>query len=297
MPRTVPDAFNYLFRRVAPLSSETDARRRHRITITQGVRLCYPEHNRVEIFGSHARDTAIRYWSDVDYLAILRQADVQWGERRTSSATVLQNIRDGMRTRFRNTQVDVRAPAVVIHFGGGEGSVDVVPGIWLRTISSTDGYPVFGIPDTAGGWLVTSPQRHQRFILDRSYGRLPKLMQLIKAWKYSRESPVPFSTIHVELVIAAGNHCNRAGTTYRRQFVEVLHRLVMRNGSALPDPIRVGSAIPLASTPAKIHDVLIQIRYALAHGRAALRAEEGGDIPEAYRQWRLVFRGLFPAFT
>lgn len=296
MPRTVTDGFDELRGRLAPLTRETDARSRHRGTIQQGIQGAYPQLVRVEVFGSHARDTAIRTHSDVDYLAVLRRQDLTWGGTLIDSERALVNCRDALRARFPSTPIDIRNPAVVVRFRGDEGAVDVVPGFWDGTVANDDGYPVFCIPQWDGQWLRTSPQRHKRFIADHSYQRLGEVVRLVKAWKYSRETPVPILALHVELLVAAADICQTPAITYRQYFLQALKLLLDRRGAALQDPIGIGSPIPLSSSSAQRDTALNSIRHAWEHGMDAWNAENRGDIREAFRQWDIVFNGTFPGY-
>ena len=54
-----------------------------------------------------------------------------------SSATTLERTKQALQARFWQTDVWVDGPAVVVNFGQGDGAVDVVPGVWVGTTSTS----------------------------------------------------------------------------------------------------------------------------------------------------------------
>lgn len=158
MARSVGEGIQALLSRVEPLESELEKRRSHRRTIEQGLKSSFSGFNQVQVIGSHTRATAIHVWSDVDYFAMLGAPDIMWGGGRVDSRTTLKKTKAGLEARFTGTDIWIDGPAVVVGFGGGGGAVDVVPGVWAGMTASSPQYPVYLIPDGAGGWAQTSPQ-------------------------------------------------------------------------------------------------------------------------------------------
>lgn len=292
---SVAQAFQNLLGAIQPLDSEVNGLRSHRKTIEQALRGEFAGFNRVEAIGSHTCGTAIRRHSDVDYLAVLGKSDVTWGGSRVTSATTLSRVKRALDARFPHTTVTTDGPAVVVHFGGGKGAVDVVPGTWERTVSGTDGYPVFMIPDGSGGWLETSPQRHGRYIADSDSSagfKLSRTVQLLKHWKYSRQVKIPFLAFHVSLLLASQATCVGA-KPYSRCLYDAFVLIRDRAGRDLNDPLGISHRIPLAYTQAQRDSVVGAARHAADCAARAINAEVAGNTPEAFRQWNLVFNGQF----
>lgn len=292
---SIAEAFQDLLRALEPLESEVNALRSHRKTIEQALRGEFAGFNRVEPMGSHTHRTAIRRHSDVDYLAVLGKADVTRGGSRVSSTTTLGRLRRALDSRFSHTAVTTDGPAVVVHFGGGKGAVDVVPGTWERTVSGADGYPVFMIPDGSGGWLETGPQRHGRYLADADNSasfKLSRTIQLLKHWKYSRHVKIPFLAFHVSLLLASDGTCVGA-KSYSRCLYDAFVVIRDRGGRVLNDPLVISRRIPLAYTQTQRDSVVNAARHAADCAARAIRAERSGNVAEALRQWKLVFNGQF----
>lgn len=181
--RTVSDAFKTLIERIQPLQSEVDARDRHRATIKQALEAQFSAFNRLEVFGSHNRGSAIRSYSDVDYLAVLGKEDIAWGSGVVASSTTLNSVKKAIEVRFPSTSVRIRGCAVIVEFT--DGAVDVVPGVWNGTAPGS-GHPVFAIPDGTGDWRGSSPQAHKKYLADgnaSSGSHLFYTAQLLKLWR------------------------------------------------------------------------------------------------------------------
>lgn len=296
MPRTVSDGFSEFLTRIEPNQTEVNARKSHKRTIEQALGGAFKKFNRLEIIGSHTRDTAIRYHSDVDYLAVLGKEDVSHGGYITQSSTVLKNVRDVLADRFKSTDVRIDGPAVVVRFQGGEGAVDVVPGYWKGT-TGRDGYPLFAIPDATGGWIDTAPQRHGKYLGEREVAsgyKLSRVVRLLKAWKYARSPKIPFLAFHVEILLASDGLCDGVkgyGTCLRDAF----RRLRDRKAVALNDPLALSGRIPIVYTDVQAIRLVNYASHAANHADSALDAEYRGDMAEAFRQWRIVFNDAFPA--
>jgi hypothetical protein len=292
----VAQGFKTFLSRLAPLESETNARLRHTVSIYQAIVREFGRVQRPERIGSHSRQTAIRRYSDVDFLIRVPRAQALWGGQRVASTTTLRRLRETLEERFRDTSVHIDGPAVVAEFADGRDAVDVVPAIYEGT-TGRDGYPVFLIPDGSGGWLRTSPHRHSRYILQqvvRSGGKLQAVVRFLKAWKFARTPEIPVVGFHIELLLAGSELCVGA-KTYADCLLQAFSLLRHRRGSALLDPLGLFGPVPLARTPAQMESVLRSIDHAQSHAMAACLAQENGRVAEAFRQWNIVFNGDFPA--
>ncbi len=296
MPRTVSEGFAELLARIEPNPGEVIARRSHGRSIKQALVVAFKKLNRLEVIGSHTRETAIRYHSDVDYLAVISKDDVTYGGSVVRSSTVLTNVRKALAARFKTTEIRSDGPSVVVKFQGGEGAVDVVPGFWHGT-TGQDGYPVFAIPDGAEGWLDTSPQRHSKYLVVKglaSRNKLKGTIRLLKAWKYARSPNIPFLSFHLELLLASTGTCEGI-KGYGACLRDAFRLLRDREGRALNDPLGISGRIPIVYTAAQARSLVNHASHAAEHADAALWAEDNGRIDEAFRQWRIVFNDGFPA--
>lgn len=119
-----------------------------------------------------------------------------------NSDTVLNRISQDLNNRFVSITVCKDMQAVVVHFGRGQMSLDVVPGFFHKF---EKGAPVYAIPDGVGRWIETSPQAHNTFINrenKRSGEKLKKIGQLVRYWKYSRAGAIPISSFYIDLLLA-----------------------------------------------------------------------------------------------
>ncbi len=297
MPKSVYEGFQEYLSRLEPKASEVDKRKAHKKTVEQAIAAEFPGYTELTIIGSHTRETAIHLWSDVDYFAKLGVSDVTWGGSRVASTTTLDRTKKALQARFRNTNVRIDGPAVVVEFEQGAGGVDVVPGVWVGTTETQPHYPVFEIPDGVGGWRKTSPQRHTKYLRDedeRSGYKLSKTIRLLKGWKYSRSPRVPLLGFHLELLLASESVCVGA-RTYQQCLIEAFRLLRDRNGAALNDPLGISGRIPATATEAQRDTLVGHAKYAVEKAAAAIDAEECRKIDDAFYYWDLVFNRQFPA--
>ncbi len=297
MADRVFDAIQRHLSRLEPSSSEVEKRKSHRRTIEQALTDEFSGFNELLVIGSHTRDTAIHLRSDVDYFAKLGSSDVAWGSSRVSSTTTLDRVKSALKSRFKNTEVWIDGPAVVVGFGQGAGAVDVVPGVWVGTTEMSPKYPVFEIPDGSGGWRRTSPQRHTKYLRDedeRSSYKLSKTIKLLKGWKYARMPKVPVSGFHLELLLASNGTCVGV-KAYQNCLLDAFRLLRDRAGKALTDPVGVSGGVPAVATEAQRTALVDHARYAAEKASAAIDAELAGNINDAFRYWDLVFNNDFPA--
>lgn len=289
---TIADSFYAILARC----DLTDADRAALATHRREVEACLKgtlELSKIQVIGSAARGSAIRQTSDVDLLAVLRNTEWQWGGSRTSSSTVLNKVRDRLRARYPATDLGRDGQAIVVTFSDGK-SLDVVPAGWIR--AQSDGWPLYIIPDGAGGWRETAPDSHGRFVGEadaRSGGKLKNVARIFKYWKWCRVEPVPISSFHVELLVASDAVCG-VGTTYGECFAALLQRLASRECRALQDPLGISGLIAACGTDAKRATALRSVLASADRASSAIAAERRGDAVEARRLWNIVFNDRFP---
>lgn len=289
---TIADSFFDILARCDFTDADRAALATHRREIETRLKNTL-EVSKIEMIGSYARASAIRQTSDIDLLVVLRNIEWQWGGSRKSSSTVLNRVREQLLSRYPNTAVGRDGQAIVVTFSDGK-SVDVVPSGWVR--AQSDGWPLYIIPDGGGDWRETAPDSHGRYIADadaRSGGKLKNVARIFKYWKACRVDPVPVSSFHVELLMAAEGLCG-VGSSYADCFATWLQRLARRECRALPDPLGISGLVPACGTDAKRATALRTVTASADRASAAVAAGRNGNATEARRLWNLVFNDRFP---
>jgi hypothetical protein len=282
-----------LANRVQPLDSELLAARQHRASVKSRMERAFALHSMRDI-GSHSRATAIRQYSDLDLMVVLRKEEVTWGGSLVSSETVLRRVLAELRGRFGASGIRRDGLAATIAFGSTKQSLDVVPAVFSR-FDRSGMRPVFLIPDTEGDWLETSPQVHDRYFAkaqEASGNKLRKVSQLIKWWKHARVASLPIRSFYVDMVLCAYGTCIGA-KTYGQCLHDFFTVLAQGRCGALQDPCGISGNIAATNTDAQRQLLITAVDYALVHSRAALTAQQRQDAREANRQWDLVFNGSF----
>lgn len=282
-----------LANRIQPLESELLAAKLHRATVKARMEKAFALHSMRDI-GSHCRGTAIRQYSDVDLMVVLRKEEVTWGGSIVSSDTVIGRVLTELRGRFTASEVRRDGLAATIAFGSTKQSLDVVPAVFSR-FDKNGMRPVFLIPDGRGGWIETSPQVHDRYFTkaqEASGNKLRKVSQLIKWWRHARASSLPVRSFYTDMVLSAYGTCTGA-KTYGQCLHEFFTALSNGKCGALPDPCGISGNIAATNTEPQRQVLITAVEYAVAHSRGALVAQQRQDAREANRQWDLVFNGCF----
>lgn len=245
--------------------------------------------------GSTARDTAIRGTSDVDLFVVFKRDEARWGDRLVSSDTFVKRIRDDLNDRFNATTVRRDGQAIVVHFGQGSEPVDVVPAIFHEFRGSTRS-PVYLIPNGAGDWMEAAPEAHNAYLRktnEVTTGKLRRTTQLLKHWRSCRSTPVPLTSIHLELLLASQRVCIGA-KSYAHCLRDAFHLLLQRECRGLRDPLGFAGVLYAAQTDAQYQQLVSAIEYAADHSERAIDAQTQKNWAEALRQWDIVFNGTFP---
>ncbi|MCZ0867146.1 hypothetical protein O0V09_18265 [Dasania sp. GY-19] len=242
--------------------------------------------------GSHARSSAINSFSDLDFLAVLARNEAKWGGSVVKSDTVIKKISQDLNSRFTTTTVRKDMQAVVVQFGGGQKSMDVVPGFFH---SFKNRRPVYFIPDGYGGWMETSPEAHNTFINNeniRSGEKQKKVGQLIRFWKHSRASSIPISSFYIDLLLADSGICIGA-KSYPMVMYEFFKLMYDRKCRGLNDPVGIAGVVGAVKTQSQINTLYSHIENSLDHAIKAVNAEHNKQFKEANRQWDIIFNHNF----
>lgn len=294
MRTSAPPQWNLLAlaSRIQPQDGELTAARGHLISVRARLTKSFAVSG-AQKMGSHARETAVRRYSDLDFMVILRKEEFHWGDRMVSSDTVLNRLLDDLKERFPHSTVKRDILAASLGFGSTGQSLDIVPAKFLEFAA---GRPVYLIPDGDGGWLRTSPAAHdRRFQLEqeRSGNKLRKISQLLKWWKHSRESSLPIRSFYIDMLLCTSGVGTGVGKTYGTCLKDFFEHLVATECRSVVDPCGIAGRISANDTHAQ-HEALNRAAiYAHQHAHAAIAAEQRRDFPEANRQWDLVFNGTY----
>jgi predicted nucleotidyltransferase len=288
----VAQRFQTLLSRIEPLQTEVDAAYTHADSVKARLAKSFALKKFV-VIGSHARGTAIRAYSDVDFFAVISRADVRWGDGYVRSCTILDRVREDLGDRFWRTGTTRDGQAIMLNFGSGTSAVDVVPAFFWEMGTK---WPIYQMPDGAGEWMTTNPELHGSYLRRadvQSGGKLRRTVQLLKFWRECRHPRIPLSSIHLELVLASERVCTGV-QTYAQCLASAWQVLADRGCRSLRDPLQIAGLIPAAKTPAQEEQVLRSVLYARDRALGALNAEGNGDYQEALRQWDLIYNGNFP---
>jgi hypothetical protein len=275
------------------LQSELDEAKRHVDSIRARLQSSF-NLKKFVVVGSHSRETAIRRYSDVDHFAVFSRDDFRIGDRYKRSDTVLESIRNDLAQRFRRTPVQRDGQAVVVSFGQGDYSVDVVPAMFWEM--NKDNWPIYYIPDGNGGWMRTSPELHNKYIRDAdqcSGGKLKRTSQLVKFWRECRSPRIPITSFHIDILLASHKVCEGV-KSYAQRLTETFGLLSMRDCRALQDPLGVANLVSAVKTEFQQESACQAVAHAYDHATKALEAERSGNPREARRQWNIVFNNRFP---
>lgn len=288
---TISDSFLELIRRIQPLDSEMLAARQHLATIRARlenefeVSKCFP-------IGSFSRCTSIRGFSDTDLLAVFRKPVFTWGNSLINSDTALEKVRVALAERYPNSSVYKDDIAIAVSFSDGR-HVDVVPAMFDSMYREK--WPVYLIPDNAGGWMLSCPSLYDAYIGDantQSGGKLLYVAQLMKFWRECRSPRIPLSSFHIEMLLAAEEVC-KGVKSYSDCMLALLRSLAARECRAMRDPYDIAGNIPAVKTANQRERSLASVANSRDHAASA-NAAAVYDINEARRQWDIVFNGQFP---
>lgn len=284
-------SFRRLLQAIEPKPKEVLSARRHLKNIKARLNKSF-DIARVAIIGSHAKKTAVRNYSDVDILVVLRKKEVLWGGSIISSSTLLKHIRDDLFDRYPMTEVRRDTQAVAVRFASGGLGVDVVPAFFDAPLYGK--HPIYYIPNGTGGWINTSPDAQLKYLNDtddKYKGKLKNIIKLIKWWKYARTATISINSFYLETVLS--NSCVRPGGTYSSILGDSFITLNGIGAMEIPDPLGISGLLDLANTSTKTIDALASINYSTEHSIRAKNAAMERDYDEAIRQWDIVFNGNF----
>jgi hypothetical protein len=247
MPRTVDEGFRDFLGTLTPSGTESQAASNHRASIEARLK---NDLGLLRFFrtGSFGNGTSVSGYSDVDYFASI-PADQLTG----SSSYALIKVRNALDGRFPNTGVRVNCPAVTVPFGTlATESTEVVPAKYVG--KTEDGHYVYDIADCSNGWMRSSPDANNAYVLQqhqRLASKVKPLVRFIKAWKFFRQ--VPISSFYLELRVAKYAE-KESSIVYSIDVKRVLRQLYDKNLAAIQDPMGVSGYIYPCTSAVKLGD-------------------------------------------
>ncbi len=195
---------------------------------------------------------------------------------------------------FPNTGVRTSCPAVLIPFGSdAKETTEVTPAYYLRTDSK---FSIYGIPNCSGGWMEASPDAHNSYVRSvnqKLSNKLKPLIRFIKAWKYLRN--VPISSFYLELRTSK-YASDESAIVYSIDVKQVFALLENIELAQIRDPMGVSGLISPCKTDSDLTSAKSKVSRALSRAIKARKAEEEGDIKEAFEWWNLLFDGKFSSY-
>lgn len=289
MARSVNEGFTVFLERLTPTEAQRNAGASHRATVKGALESRLSVRSFFET-GSFTHGTGVRNYSDIDALVSLGH------EKPGSSATALSWVKDALGQRFPLTQVLIRRPAVVVRFGGGYETWEVIPG--FLTSRGGKGQLVYDIPSplSQSGWLDAAPKEHLAYVNEAnqkpSKGNAKALARLIKAWKYYCN--VPVSSFYLEMRCA--QHVKTQSTYIHVWDVcQLLEKLKNHELASMNDPKGASGRIHACSSEATRREALSKLDTAAARARKALDAYNAEKFTDAFYYLDLLFGGQFPA--
>lgn len=289
MALTVNQGFEAYLQRLIPTRAQREAGSSHRSTVKTALESRLTVRNFYET-GSFTHGTGVRGHSDIDALVSLGAA------RPATSFTALSWVKTALQARFPTTSITVRRPAVVVAFGGGYETWEVIPA-FLTSRGTKDQF-IYDIPSavSGGGWIDSAPKEHLAYVNECNKaphaGDAKDLARLIKAWKYKRQ--VPISSFYLEMRCA--QHV-KTQTTYAHiwDVCQLLESLVGHGLAAMNDPKGATGRIYACSSTSSKADALSKLNTAAGRARKALEAYRADRIDDAFYYLNLLFNGTFPA--
>lgn len=289
MTRTVNEAFEVFLGRLIPTEAQREAGSGHRASVKAALEAKLSVKNFYET-GSFSHGTGVRGYSDIDALVSLGET------KPDSSYTALTWVKDVLSARFPSTTVKIRRPAVVVEFGGGYETWEVIPG--FLTLRGGANQLVYDIPGPTAGsvYIDSAPKEHLAYVNECNKqprkGAAKDLARLIKAWKYLRS--VPISSFYLEMRCAQ-HVATQTSYVHVWDVCQLLEKLVAHELAPMNDPSGATGRIHACSSDANREDALSKLSTAANRARRALDAYNAEKYEATFEALDLLFAGKFPA--
>lgn len=287
MVYTVDDGFKTVLGWISPSEVETTKASAHRASIEA----CLKSNFGMTSFfraGSFGHGTSVSGYSDVDYFSVVPAANLN-----ANSSTTLTQFKTALAQRFPNTGVYVDSPAVVVPFGTGASEKHEITPAYL--IDSTKAYKIYGIPNRAGGWMVSSPtglNAYTNVQNDRLNKRAKHLVRLIKLWNYQCQAGI--RSVYIEMRVAE-YLSGETSILYHMDVHRALKHLQNKGLAAMQDPLGLSGYI-YPCTDAVKPTALSRLSTAVTRAEKAYLSGSAGKVQGAVEWWGKLFNGYFPNY-
>jgi hypothetical protein len=289
MARSVNEGFEQFLSRLVPTQTEVAAAASHRASIESKLKARFGI-SRFWQSGSFSHGTSIRHESDVDYFASMPLP------RPSSSTTALNNVKYALTERFPGTVIFVDRPAVVVAFGAGAETYEVIPA-YLTSAENGSAELTYHIAGPNGSWIKASPDSHLEYVNDcnkrPSPGKAKGMARILKAWKYYRS--VPISSFYLEMR-AAQYVSAESSIFWLLDLKYLLHELRDSGLASMNDPTGVSGRFDACKSSAQKEDALSKLDRAISRVDNAYEADGSGRTRDAFYYVDLLFNGEFPAY-
>ena len=287
MASTAAEGFRIFIDSLIPTVTDRDKAATHRSSIEAKLEDTYGIYRMFQS-GSFSNGTGVKGLSDVDYFVSLKSNQPQY------SYSILNSVKSTLQARFPFTTIRVSRPAVVLEFGGGYETVEIIP---AYAKSSVNNDMKFEIPGVNSEWLESTPEAHLRYVNEcnkiPSKGSAKSFARLVKAWKYYRT--VPISSFYLEMK-AAAYIAEQSSVIYAYDLYYFLKRLQVSGLAAMNDPTGSTGRIQACSSEATKQDALSKLNTAVSRAYNALDAHKANNDSSAFYYWDQLFNGKFPAY-
>ena len=287
MSNTIEEAFREFADILTTPSVETSAAASHRASIKQ----CLEDQFGMTHFfqsGSFGFGTNIPGYSDVDRFAVIPATNT-----RPNSTAALRQVANALRHRFRGTRIGLDAPAIRMDFRDGSEATEIIPAIDITPYGSE--HRVFKIPNGAGGWTASSPERHKNFIAESNEkcdSRLKPLIRFVKVWKYIRK--VPIRSFYLELSVAE-YALSQSVLYYPFHVPGVFGYLWQKKIGPTEDPMGISGSLS-ACKSAQRSNALMKLNSAKTLSQRAATADLERQVRRAFVLWKRFYGNRYPSF-
>jgi Second Messenger Oligonucleotide or Dinucleotide Synthetase domain len=296
MAATVAQAFTEFAAKLKPTDAQKDKIEARRTRVENVLIAAHPTDDpmplvQLRLIGSAGRKTLIRPVDDIDVFAVFDRKAV-WSRYKRNSQEFLYRVRATLDEYYSIDTIGSRGQAVRVFYSDGL-SIDVTPAFphyhWF-----TDEQVGYVIPGGRGEWVQTNPYYHHDFMATRNKAlenRLKPLVRLLKRW--NRVHSNRMKSFHLEIVAQRVFSRMDAGMSVNvAKFFKDAHRHLH-----VKDPAGFSGDLASPLTGNREREIKQSFAFAREHAQRAQEADEYGDIPEALRQWRLIFGDEFPGYT
>lgn len=240
--------------------------------------------------GSYRRGTQIPPLDDIDVLLVM-DPSVYGGfqvDTPQHTAALLGLVRKALGSAYPKSEIQLFERCIRIEFTGTGIGFDVTPAFQL----SQD---VFVIPDSRlGRWIRTNPKEHQRQISDANQNVcgqwLIPLVKLLKLW--NQQHGRLLTGFHLEVM--AYRALRHAPRDARDGMDFLFGALATEVRSPTPDPWPQGLDVDAGLDARNRERAAERLKEAADLARAAVRAEQAGELEAAHWGWRQLFGPRYP---